>query len=142
MFVVVRCCKLSRCRRPSAALCVTWEALASATSTQHWEKHVIPQTIGQIVYKHENALSSLTKGFVKRARSDLKRIIFLQTAVFLPALHGREINSTTDAHVYSKILARVDQEKKYWCLSAVNRLDIMRALKTKPQSLYTNESKN
>jgi hypothetical protein len=38
------------------------------------------------------------------------------------------------ARVYSEILARDDQEERYWWLSAVNRLDIMRALKTKPQA--------
>jgi hypothetical protein len=43
------------------------------------------------------------------------------------------------ARVYSEILARGDQEERYWWLSAVNRLDIMRALKTKPQSLHIEE---
>lgn len=43
------------------------------------------------------------------------------------------------ALVYAEILARDDQEERYWWLSAVNRLDIMRALKTKPQSLHIKE---
>jgi hypothetical protein len=48
------------------------------------------------------------------------------------------------ARVYSEILARDDQEERYeyWWLSAVNRLDIMRALKTKPQSLHIEERKS
>ena len=43
------------------------------------------------------------------------------------------------ARVYSEILARDDQEERYWWLSAVNRLDIMRALKTKPKLLHIND---
>ncbi|KAI0964737.1 hypothetical protein F4678DRAFT_455113 [Xylaria arbuscula] len=36
---------------------------------------------------------------------------------------------------YAEVMARDDQEDRHWWLSAVNRLDIMRALKTKPNPL-------
>ncbi|ATY64096.1 kinase-like domain [Cordyceps militaris] len=37
-----------------------------------------------------------------------------------------------DAQIYAEILGREDQEARHWWLSAVFRLDMMRALKTKP----------
>lgn len=36
------------------------------------------------------------------------------------------------ARIYSEILARDDEEERYWWFRAANHLDIMRALKTKP----------
>lgn len=38
------------------------------------------------------------------------------------------------ARMYAQILGREDQEERHWWLSAVNRQDMMRALKTKPRS--------
>jgi hypothetical protein len=43
--------------------------------------------------------------------------------------------------VYSEILAHDGQEERYEWLSAVNRLDIVRGLKTKPQLLHIGDYK-
>lgn len=56
------------------------------------------------------------------------RSFFLQCIVDMAPAKGEY------ARVSSEILAHDDQEERYWWLSAVNRLNIMRALVTKPQS--------
>ncbi|KAI1770581.1 hypothetical protein F4818DRAFT_446197 [Hypoxylon cercidicola] len=55
------------------------------------------------------------------------RSFYLQCIIDMAPAKGEH------ARVYSEILARADQEERYWWLSAVNRLDIMRALKTRSQ---------
>lgn len=57
------------------------------------------------------------------------RSFYLQCIVDMAAAKGGEY-----ARVYSEILSRDDEGERYWWLTAVSRLDIMRALKTKPQS--------
>jgi hypothetical protein len=41
------------------------------------------------------------------------------------------------AQIYSEILASDDQDERHWWLSAVYRVDMMRALKTRPPNKTT-----
>lgn len=55
------------------------------------------------------------------------RCFYLQCVSGIAASRGEQ------ERLYAAMLAREDQEERYWWFSAVNRLDIMRALKTKPR---------
>jgi hypothetical protein len=55
------------------------------------------------------------------------RSFYLQCIIELAPAKGE------NGRIYSEILARDDQEERYWWFAAVGHLDIMRALQTKPQ---------
>jgi len=55
------------------------------------------------------------------------RSFYLQCIIELAPAKGE------NGRIYSEVLARDDQEERYWWFAAVGHLDIMRALQTKPQ---------
>ncbi|OAQ98759.1 hypothetical protein LLEC1_05794 [Akanthomyces lecanii] len=51
---------------------------------------------------------------------------------FLQCIKEKATTKGHDAQIYAEILGREDQEARHWWLSAVFRVDVMRALKTRP----------
>ncbi|KAI1127471.1 hypothetical protein F5Y10DRAFT_194208 [Nemania abortiva] len=60
-------------------------------------------------------------------------------AFYLQCIAEMALRRDELARTYAEIMAHDDQEDRHWWMSAVNRMDMMRALKTRPKTLHGGE---